>query len=220
MDGESAMIALVPDEFSPAELHIDNLDGTVDVGKDASPIAQHKATSNVGKIGQLRPHGAMPPTFLSGFWLVACGFGGQGGAGLERLPQTQIPRLPWMADFAAWVSACEPSLGLAAGAFLKAYEGSRIDAQSLALEVSPLYEPLRELAEIPFRGTTSDLLSQLNRLISNDTRRLPGWPRSPSALSNTLRRMAAYLRSAGIELEFNRQHGGKRIVSVRSSLIS
>jgi hypothetical protein len=141
-------------------------------------------------------------------------------AGLRRLPQMKLARLPRMADFAAWVTACEPGLGLAPGAFLKAYEGSRTDAQSLALEVSPLYEPLRELARIPFRGTTSDLLSQLNRLVSNDTRRSPGWPRSPSALSNTLRRMAAYLRSVGIELEFNRQHGGKRMVSVRSSLIS
>ena len=106
------------------------------------------------------------------------------------------------------------------GAFLEAYETNRTDVQNLALEVSPLYESLRELAGIPFCGTTSDLLAQLNRLVSDDTRRSPGWPRSSSALSNTLRRMAAYLRSAGIELEFNRQHGGKRTVSVRSSLIS
>ena len=92
--------------------------------------------------------------------------------------------------------------------------------QNLALEVSPLHEPLRELARIAFRGTTSELLAQLNRPVSDDTRRSPGWPRSPRGLSNALRRMSAYLRSAGIELEFNNQHGGKRSVCIRSSQLS
>jgi hypothetical protein len=126
-------------------------------------------------------------------------------AGLRRLPEMKLDQLPRMADFVAWVTACEQNLGLVPGAFLEAYERSRSDAQSLALEVSPLYEPLRQLAGIPFRSTTSDLLAQLSRRASDDTRRTPGWPRGPSALSNALRRMAAYLRSAGIVLEFHRQ---------------
>jgi len=137
-------------------------------------------------------------------------------AGLRNLPQIKLDRPPRLADFTAWVTACEESLGLSRGAFLEAYERNRTDVQNLALEVSPLYEPLGELAGIPFRGTTADLLAQLNRLVSDDTRRYPGWPKSPSALGNALRRMAAYLRSAGIQLEFNRQHGGKRTVSIRS----
>ena len=137
-------------------------------------------------------------------------------AGLRNLPQIKLDRPPRLADFTAWVTACEESLGLSRRAFQEAYERNRTDVQNLALEVSPLYEPLGELAEIPFRGTTTDLLAQLNRLVSDDTRRYPGWPKSPSALGNALRRMAAYLRSAGIQLEFNRQHGGKRMVSIRS----
>ena len=137
-------------------------------------------------------------------------------AGLRNLPQIKLDRPPRLADFTAWVTACEESLGLSRGAFPEAYERNRSDVQNLALEVSPLYEPLGELAGIPFRGTTADLLAQLNRLVSDDTRRYPGWPKSPSALGNALRRMAAYLRSAGIQLEFNRQHGGKRTVSIRS----
>ena len=141
-------------------------------------------------------------------------------AGLRNLPQVKLDRPPRLADLTAWLTACEQTLGVSRGAFLEAYETNRTDVQNLALEASPLYESLRQLAGIPFRGTTSDLLAQLNRRVSDDTRRSPGWPRSPSALSNALRRMAVYLRSAGIELEFNRQHGGKRTVSVRSSLIS
>ena len=100
-------------------------------------------------------------------------------AGLRNLPQIKLDRPPRLADFTAWVTACEESLGLSRGAFLEAYERNRTDVQNLALEVSPLYEPLGELAGIPFRGTTADLLAQLNRLVSDDTRRYPGWPEEP-----------------------------------------
>ena len=123
-------------------------------------------------------------------------------AGLRNLPQVKLERPPRLADFTAWVTACEESLRLSRGAFPEAYERNRTDVQNLALEVSPLYESPRELAGIAFRGTTSNLLAQLNQRVSDDTLRSEGWPRSPSALSNALRRMAAYLRSAGIELEF------------------
>jgi len=58
VDGEPAVIAVVPDEFTPAEFHIDNLDRTTDIGKDAGPVTEHKATGNAGKITQPRAHDA------------------------------------------------------------------------------------------------------------------------------------------------------------------
>ena len=73
--------------------------------------------------------------------------------------------------------------------------------QSLALKVSPLYEPLRALVGIGFCGTTAELLARLNKLTTDDTRRSRHWPKAPNALSNALRRMAGNLREAGIELE-------------------
>ena len=69
-------------------------------------------------------------------------------AGLRNLPQVKLERPPRLADFTAWVTACEESLGLSRGAFPEAYERNRTDVQNLALEVSPLYEPLGELAGI------------------------------------------------------------------------
>jgi hypothetical protein len=137
-------------------------------------------------------------------------------AGLRRLPGMKLDQLPRMADFAAWVTACEQGLGLVPGAFLEVYKRSRTDAQSLALEVSPLYEPIRALAGTGFSGTIAELLTQLNKLISDDTRRSRRWPKAPNALSNALRRMATNLREAGIELEFRRpDHSGRRIVFIR-----
>ena len=140
--------------------------------------------------------------------------------GIRNLPKVKLDEPPRLADFAAWVIACQESLGVSRQALIEAYETNRTDVQGLALEVWPLHEPLRELAGMSFCGTTSELLAELNRRVSDDIHHSLGWPRSPSALSNALRRMASYLRSDGIELEFIRQHGGKRTVRVRSLLIS
>jgi hypothetical protein len=73
-------------------------------------------------------------------------------AGLRKLPEMKLDQLPRMAYLAAWVTACEPSLGLVPGAFLKEYERSRINAQSLALEISPLYEQIEHWPGPAFAG--------------------------------------------------------------------
>ena len=90
--------------------------------------------------------------------------------GIRNLPHVKIDELPRLADFTAWVTACEETSGVSRGAFLEAYETNRTDVQNLALEVSPLYESLRELAGIPFRGTTSDPFSSAQPV---DQRRYP-----------------------------------------------
>ncbi len=90
--------------------------------------------------------------------------------------------------------------------------------RNLALEASPVYEPLREVARAGFSGTSSELLFLLSKLASDSTRRSRRWPKAPNALSNALRRMAGSLRFAGIEIYFNRaDHQGRRIISVQSA---
>ena len=135
--------------------------------------------------------------------------------GLRKLPALALAQLPRMADFATWASACEDGLGLQRGEFLKVYEANRADARNLALDSSPLYEPLRELAREGFRGSTAELLLRLNSMVSDGMRRSVRWPKAPNALANTLRRMASNLRSAGIELNSSRADRlGRRILSV------
>jgi len=120
-----------------------------------------------------------------------------------------------MADFAIWVSACEMAFGLEKGEALEAYKANCAGARSLALEASPVYEPLREVARAGFSGTSSELLSLLSNLASDSTRRSRRWPKAPNVLSNALRRMAGSLRSSGIEIYFDRRdHQGKRLISV------
>jgi hypothetical protein len=139
-------------------------------------------------------------------------------AGLGNLPAVTLDQLPRMADFAIWVSACERALELERGEALEAYQSNCAEARNLALEASPVYEPLREVARAGFRGTSSELLFLLSKLASDSTRRSRRWPKAPNALSNALRRMAGSLRSSGIEIYFNRaDHQGRRIISVQSA---
>lgn len=140
-------------------------------------------------------------------------------AGLRKLPSLTPGPLPRMADFTAWASACEAGLKLGHGEFLMVYEANRADARNLALESSPLYQPLRELAQEGFRGTTAELLVRLNAIVSDSIRRSPRWPKAPNALGNLLRRMASNLRAAaGIELNSSRADRlGRRILSVTAA---
>jgi len=123
-----------------------------------------------------------------------------------------------MADFAIWVNACEESLGMKPGEALTTYQSNRTETHQLALESSPLYEPVAELAQEGFRGTVAELHTQLNCMISEGMRRSVRWPKAPNALSNALRRMAANLRAAGIEIQFSRANvRGRSVVSLSAS---
>src|SRR5271155_4711655 len=138
-------------------------------------------------------------------------------AGLRNLPNVKLDRPPRMADFAIWVKACEASLGMKPGEALAVYQSNLTETHSLALESSPLYEPIAELAKGGFSGTVTELHARLASLVSESMRRSVRWPKAPNALSNALRRMASNLRAAGIEIQFSRADvQGRRLVSLVS----
>src|SRR5271168_2156529 len=136
-------------------------------------------------------------------------------AGLRNLPNIRLDPPPRMADFALWVKACEESLGLKPGEALSAYQSNLIETHNLALESSPLYEPVARLAREGFSGTVTELHTRLTSMMSESLRRSVRWPKAPNALSNALRRMAGNLRAAGIEIQFSRADvRGRRVVSL------
>jgi hypothetical protein len=140
------------------------------------------------------------------------------GAGLRNLPNIRLDRPPRMADFALWVNACEKSLGMKPGEALTAYQSNLTETYHLALESSPLYEPVAELAKEGFNGTVTELHARLTCMTSEGIRRSVRWPKAPNALSNALRRMAANLRAAGIEIQFSRSNiRGRSVVSLVSA---
>jgi hypothetical protein len=139
-------------------------------------------------------------------------------AGLRNLPNVRLDQLPRMADFAIWVNACEEGLGIKPGEALTTYQSNRAEAHHLALESSPLYEPIAKLAREGFSGTVAELHARLNCMMSESRRRSVRWPKAPSALGSALRRMAINLRAAGIEIQFSRADiRGRRVVSLISA---
>jgi hypothetical protein len=136
-------------------------------------------------------------------------------AALCNLPQVRLERPPRLADFALWVTACEPALGMEPGEAVTACQTNSAEARDLALEASPLYVPLAELAREGFTGTVAELHALLDSMVSDAMRRSVRWPKAPNRLGNALRRMATTLRAAGVELQFSRNDvQGRRVVSV------
>ncbi len=135
--------------------------------------------------------------------------------GLRNLPQVRLDRPPRLADFALWVSACEEALGMEPGEAMAACQTNCAEARDLALEASPLYGPLAELAREGFTGTVAELHARLDSMVSDSMRRSVLWPKAPNGLGHALRRMATNLRAAGVALQFSRNDvQGRRVVSV------
>lgn len=132
-------------------------------------------------------------------------------AALSNLDTVELAEPPRMADFAEWVVAAEPTLGWEPGGFLAAYTANRAVANELTLEVSPLATPVRQLAEIGFEGTATELLDRLGALAGEAATRRKSWPTTPQALGGELRRIAPNLRAAGVTVDFDRDKGRRTV---------
>ncbi len=131
--------------------------------------------------------------------------------GLRRRDAVELPRLPRMADFAAWVVACEPALPFTDGAFLHAYEAVREDMVETGIEADPVATALLYLVreEGSWTGTATELLADLDRRRDGATPPR-GWPETPQAMGGRLTRAAPLLRASGIGVLRGRGSGSKR----------
>jgi len=126
--------------------------------------------------------------------------------GLAMLPQTRLDKLPRMADFALWATACETALW-PAGTFWSAYCGNRDEAAEGVIDADPIAAGVRALmaARTEWTGTASELLGALAEMAGERLAKSKTWPDSPRALAGRLRRAATFLRKAGIEIGFERE---------------
>ena len=136
--------------------------------------------------------------------------------GLKRLPTIRLPKLPRMADFALWATACETALW-PAGTFEAAYNSNRDESIEAVIEADPVAAAVRTLAQARtvaqgrtvWTGTATDLLVALTKSVGDRVARSKNWPDSVEALSNRLRRAATCLRKVGIEIVFVRLGRGR-----------
>jgi len=127
-------------------------------------------------------------------------------AGLKHLPETHLPTLPRMADFALWATACETAIW-PAGTFWSAYCGNRDEAVEGVIEADPIATGVRALmgTRTMWTGTASELLGALAEIVGERGAKSKTWPDGPRALSGRVRRAATLLRKIGIEIGFGRE---------------
>ena len=129
--------------------------------------------------------------------------------GLKMLPNTTLERLPRMADFALWATACETALW-PAGTFSSAYCSNRDEAVESGIDADPVAAAVRTMMEewterTEWTGTATDLLGALAEAAGERVAKSKTWPASPRALSDRLRRAATFLRKIGIEIEHTKE---------------
>jgi hypothetical protein len=136
--------------------------------------------------------------------------------GLRALRRVQLKRLPRMADFALWGTACETALW-PAGTFARAYAENRRAAIESMMEVDPVATCVRAIMvdRTTWTGSASDLLRLCAESACDDIARGTRWTKNPRALAGRLRRAQTFLRTLGIEITFSREgRAGTRIIRV------
>jgi hypothetical protein len=139
--------------------------------------------------------------------------------GLRTQGCVHLDRLPRMADFALWASACETALWPAA-TFARAYAANRRAVIEGIIDADPVTACVREIMAQPSSWTESagDLLRAVDFAGDGVWKRSAGWPRTPRALAGRLRRAQTFLRTQGIEVIFAREgRAGTRMISVSTS---
>jgi hypothetical protein len=137
---------------------------------------------------------------------------------LRERPDTQMKRLPRMADFALWVTAAERSLGWNPGEFMIAYQGNRDSANDLAIESSPVGPSLLEYLDLEggWDGGATALLNVLEHRLSEQVKRHPSWPKNGRALAGHLKRLSPNLRLVGWAVEYQRAASQRSWIIQRS----
>ena len=139
--------------------------------------------------------------------------------GLKRLPETRLEKLPRMADFALWATACETALW-PTGTFWSAYCGNRDEAVEGVIDADPIATAVRAVmaTRTVWTGTASDLLGALAEVVGERVAKSKTWPDGPRALAGRLRRAATFLRKVGIEIGFGREGRARtRTISITTT---
>jgi hypothetical protein len=137
---------------------------------------------------------------------------------LARLPSVSLPCVPRMADFCYWAVAGEPGLGCKDGEILSLYRGNRDEAVDVALDASPVAQPLRTFVSRQqggeWTGSCKELLDGLNAQVGERASQAKHWPGSPRSLSGSLKRLAPCLRAVGVEVVFHPRGNQGRLVTL------
>ena len=93
---------------------------------------------------------------------------------------------------------------------MAAYDDNLREVVDTVIDADAVGYAVRQMAEKQSKGWTGlqhKLLRVLGALQPESATRAKGWPSSPDALSNRLRRSMTFLRKAGVNVFFSREEG-------------
>lgn len=135
---------------------------------------------------------------------------------LKALPDTKLEGYPRMADFALCATAGEQFFW-PKGTFMNAYKANRDTSIATIINGDPVGHALISLLEKKgsWTGTHTQLLNQLTSSVGDQVARSFGWPKNAKHLSDRIRRLAAFFRTQGIEVEYGRSgRNGDKIITI------
>lgn len=141
--------------------------------------------------------------------------------GLRVLPETRLERLPRMADFAIWATACEGAFW-PKGTFSAAYRSNADEAVEKMIGSDLLASAVRQLAakRKVWTGTASELDSYLRAITGNVDATPQGWPADPARVATRLRQLAPSLNKVGIEVTFTKSgHSRTRLITISAKTV-
>ncbi len=142
------------------------------------------------------------------------------GEAIRRYDGVKLDSMPRMAAFAKLMTAAEPGLGWESGEFMQAYEANRRATSEASFEADPVAVAICELVKQEhlspsqfWEGTATELLGELNKIVSEDVRRSRFWPSKVNALGNAVERAAPLLRHKQVHVS-KRSTGTQRLIKL------
>lgn len=162
------------------------------------PMIERKRKSETELLAEL--HQNLPAIFRGLLDLISQVF--------IHLPDVQVLHPERMLDFVRWLAALEKVQGFEPGYLQAAYSKALNDAQEDSLEQNSLGAAMVEFAARKGEGCwtlrATELLSELNEMVTVGTTYARDWPRNPIALRLRLNGLKASLQTQGIYLDFRR----------------
>jgi len=120
---------------------------------------------------------------------------------IRNVDSVSLKLQPRMADFAEWAVAAKIE------GFLDAYNQNQNAVTVTGVQASPVGSAVMFLMEdqVKWNGTMAELHKELGKFIDDDLKNSKAWPKSPTWLSNYLRRLGSSLRKLGIDITLPEQ---------------
>ena len=139
--------------------------------------------------------------------------------GLKNIGSVVLEKKPRMADFAKIAISAESAYTDTRHSFLETYADNRDEAAATIVENSPVGEVLRRLVLVTgtLKKTPTELFEMMNAAAKDYERDARGWPTAPNQIKTIVDRIAPALASAGVEVEYKKNHG-VRVFSIKRML--